>query len=81
MLVTDRETPLSAQAERVLTALQAVGDQWLSRSQIAKQLNKSRLNPYELAALDLLVEQGKVEVQKQEKTGYIDFQWVYRAKM
>ncbi len=64
---------------RMLDAV-ASFDQWVSRGELAKHLGKKRLNPHEVAALDLLVERGQLEAEKRSAPGPIGYQWVYRVR-
>lgn len=55
----------TSNTDAIVDALQTLGrDQWHSRKAIAAQLGKVRLNPYDKAALSLLVEAGRIEVRQ-----------------
>lgn len=70
---------LSDQARRFLDVINANAGQWLTRRQIAGLVGKKRLNPYEIAALDLLTEQKLIDRQEVKVAGAIGFQYNYRA--
>jgi hypothetical protein len=47
--------------EQLYTLLQALGSGWHTRADLAKKLYKNHLNPVEIAALEMLVAEGRVE--------------------
>ena len=58
--------PGVSNTDAIFDALLALGrDQWHSRKAVAAQLEKVRLNPYDKAALSLLVEYGRIEARPQ----------------
>jgi uncharacterized membrane protein len=75
----DNNVALSNQTEAILEVLKKIPD-WATRAEIARALGKRRLNPYELAALDLLVERGQIITQQEKMPGAIGFQWQYKVK-
>ncbi len=72
---------LSEQANKFLIILRQYSgnDHWLSRSDIADLIGKKRLNPYEVAAIDLLAENGLIERTREQMPGPIGYQWKYRV--
>ena len=64
--VTSRQPtrPGTSNTDALFGALSALGTGWHSRKAIAARLGKSELNPFDKAALQLLVEQGRIEVQQ-----------------
>jgi predicted transcriptional regulator len=75
---TGDKTLLEEQTRQLLTALSE--EKWTSRAELAKLLGKKRLNPYEVAALDMLTAQGQIEAEKRPAIGPIGYQWFYRRK-
>ena len=73
-------TPLSERAEVLFADIRAIGEGWHSRAAISKRIGRKRLNIYDVALLDFLVEMGKLEVMQQEAPGPIGYQWLYRVK-
>ncbi len=68
------------QAERLMEVLKSRRGVWLSRSDIAEQLNKKRLNPGETALLDMLAALGEIEVQRVNDATPMGYHWEYKAK-
>jgi hypothetical protein len=66
------------QSERILQMMREKGE-WLSRAEIAALTGKKRLNVWDMALLDMMVEQGLLMLEKREITGGIGFAWVYKA--
>lgn len=81
MLMTAMRPPteVTPHGEKLLQALRSARE-WMNRKAIAHAIGKRRLTPYDLALLELLVSQGKVEVEKRDYDSVIPYQWVYRAK-
>ena len=79
-MLTMARSPLGNQAEKVLNGLIACGPGWHSRNAIASQLQKKRLNPAEVLALDYLVESGRVESERHEVDGPMPLIWFFRPK-
>jgi protein involved in polysaccharide export with SLBB domain len=71
------DSPISAQAEKILSAIKAAGG-WVSRQQLAESLGKKKLNPYDIATLDLLVREGRIQEEKLERPGIISYTFRYR---
>lgn len=80
--ITMKGTPLlDDKTQRVLDALHALGAGWHSRMEIAKQIGKTRLNPVEIVALDMLATNGQIERSMQVKPNMPQInQVVYRLK-
>ena len=74
---------LSDQATKFLTLLKqySADSRWLSRSEIATLTGKKRLNPYEVAAINLLAENGLIECVREDMPGAIGYQWKYRIPL
>lgn len=80
MIMVKRRTSLTEQADKLSAALRALGPGWHGASAIAKQLGKSRLNPYDTAALDLLVLMDVAEVEIHEIDANITQRHEWRLK-
>ena len=74
------EKPLSERAEKLFAALEALGPGLHSRAAIAAQIDRKRLNIYDVALLEMLHEEGRIEVIQQPVPGPIGYQWFYRVK-
>ena len=55
-------------------------EKWWSRDAIAKAIGETRLQGYEVACLDYLIEQGKVEGQRRPINAPIRERWEYKVK-
>jgi hypothetical protein len=71
-------TRLARNAEAVYAALKAAGPGWHPRSTLARALNKARLSNGEVAALELLVMTGRVEMRRAEIDSPIPVRSEYR---
>lgn len=82
MLMTAMRPPteVTPQGAKLLAALKDAGGVWLTRKAIAEAVGKKRLTPYDVALLELLVNQGDAEAEKRPHEGPITYEWVYRAK-
>ena len=70
----DHVTPL---ADHLLKILRTSGE-WMTRTQIAQAIGRSRLTPYDISCLELLATQALVET-RQAKRGLFGTRWEYRA--
>lgn len=61
-----------------LVELDARGDRWVDRADMAKQLSKSTLNAGDMAYLDMLVAIGLMEHRQADSTTPTGWKWVYR---
>jgi hypothetical protein len=75
-----QETALSVQAAKLFAALKDCGPGWHSRAEIAERIAKRRLNGFEAAALDLLVQSGRIEAERRPIAAPIRERWEYRVK-
>lgn len=71
---------LPEQAQRILSIVKAAGGVWVDRREIAKALGKNRLNPGDLAYLDVLAANSIVETEQRKNNTPIGYEVVYRAK-
>ena len=74
------KTTLSERADKIYKAMQKRPDKWWSRAAIAKAIGETRLQGYEVAALDYLIEMGRVEGQRRPIDAPIRERWEYRIK-
>jgi hypothetical protein len=75
-----QQTALSKHAEKIYAALEALGPGWHSRADLAAALNKRRLSAYEQAALDTLVESGRVIAEQHTIDAPIPQRWEYMVR-
>lgn len=71
---------LAEQAQRLLEILRETRTPWMNRKEIARAIGKRRLTPYDIALLELLQEQGLVEIQSRTNGTPIGYEWVYHAR-
>ena len=77
---TPHNKPLSVQAEKLFEALKALGAGWHSRAELARQVGKTRLNPFDIALLEVLRESGLIEAEQHPASGPITYKWMYRIR-
>jgi hypothetical protein len=83
MLMTDdnlTEDRLTEHGEKLLAIIRSRGGEIVTRSDIAKALDKTRLNVWDVALLDKMAGQGMIEATKRKIKSPIGYEWVYRAK-
>jgi hypothetical protein len=73
-------TALGQHAERLYAALRALGPGWHARPEIASKIGKRRLQPWDVAALDLLIMQGRIECERHEVDAPIPVRNEYRVR-
>jgi hypothetical protein len=69
---------LSKQSEILLSVLSESPEDWLTRSDIARMLDKRKLSSYDIAMLEILQEKGLVEIQHRDNRTPIGYEFVYR---
>ena len=69
---------LPKHAYEILAILQQT-EEWMSRSDLALRLGKSRLTPHEIHLLERLTANGQVELSTRENLSPVKYEWVYRA--
>ena len=74
---TDQETQLTPHARKLLAALREYENLWLSRTEIAENIGKTRLTPYDIQLLESFADIGIGEARKVEIKGTIH--WQYRT--
>ena len=80
MIMVKRKASLAEQADKLAAALRSCGPSWHGATEIARKLGKSRLNPYDTAALDLLVMMDVAEVEIHEIDANISQRHEWRIK-
>jgi predicted transcriptional regulator len=69
---------ITPHAEQLLTVIRrATG--WITRREIADQLDKNRLNPWEQALLRKLHAEGLIEINRRLRSDAITLEYIYRA--
>ena len=78
--MVDKSTSrLDKQTDRLLNVLKDSQGEWLTRSSIARALEKRKLSPYDIAMLEVLHERGLVEIRHRDNRTPIGYEFVYRA--
>lgn len=73
-------TALETNANQLYTSLQATDGIWITRRQLAKLINRKRIQTVDTLALDFLQIQGLVEVRATPIKGGIGRLYEYRVK-
>lgn len=71
-------TPLTPQAQQILDALREAGT-WVNRTELARRVNKTALNKWDVILLAKLVDAGLIETMQIPRHGPIGYEWKYRA--
>lgn len=69
---------MTPQSDRIMDIL-LENKGWMTRSEIATVMNKNRLNVWDVALLDMLVEEKLIAKEQHKITGGIGFAWKYKA--
>lgn len=77
MLMTRKR--LTEQAERLLEIVQRANGQIVTRSDIAKAMDKTRLNVWDVKLLDDLIGEGYIVGEKKPIKSPIGYEWQYRV--
>jgi hypothetical protein len=70
---------LSRQSDVILNVLKEASSEWVTRSELARMLEKRKLSSYDIAMLEFLQEKGLVEIQHRDNRTPIGYEFVYRA--
>lgn len=71
---------LTEHQRKILDIIYSAEQGWMSRLELAKAMGKRRLNPYDMSCLDLLAEQGLIEVsQRPSRAPHVEFAHIYRV--
>jgi hypothetical protein len=71
------EETLTPHARHILQHLTEIGT-WANRGELAKRMQKNKLNKWDIVLLEKLVEGGLIETRKTPFHGPIGFEWQYR---
>lgn len=78
MLMTRKR--LTEHAETLLEIIRRSGGEIVTRSDIAKALDKTRLNVWEVKLLDDLIGEGYIEGEKKPVKSPHGYEWTYKSK-
>lgn len=71
---------LTEHQRKILDIIYAAPTGWMTRLELARAMGKRRLNPYDMSCLDLLAEQGLIEVsQRPSRAPHVEFAHIYRV--
>jgi hypothetical protein len=62
-----------------MNILRSADGEWVTRSDIARALEKRKLSPYDIAMLEILQEKGLIEIQHRDNRTPIGYECVYRT--
>ncbi len=68
---------ITAHGYKLLEGLERRRNQWLTRKEVALVIGKKRLTPYDIALLELLAEQGRIDIDQQEGYSRDGYRWIY----
>lgn len=77
MATSTADIQLTPHARKLLQALKADENIWLSRSEVAEAIGKNRLTPYDIQLLESFADLGIGEARKVEIRGTLH--WQYRT--
>jgi hypothetical protein len=69
---------LGRQSDLLLNVLKDTSNDWLTRSDIARLLEKRKLTSYDIAMLEVLQEKGLIEIGHRDNRTPIGYEFVYR---
>ena len=70
---------LSKQSDTLLNVLKDSPGEWLTRSEIARMLDKRKLSAYDIAMLEILQEKELIEIKHRDNRTPIGYEFVYRV--
>ena len=70
---------LNKQSDILLSALKEKPGEWVTRSEIARILDKRKLSSYDIAMLEILQEKGLIDIQHRDNRTPIGYEFVYRT--
>jgi hypothetical protein len=70
---------LTYQGEKVLGIVRSGKGEYMTRSDIAKAMGKTKLNEWDVRLLSILAGQRHIEITKRTIKSPIGYEWVYRA--
>lgn len=69
---------LGRQSDVLLQVLRDASGEWLTRSEIARMLDKRKLSSYDIAMLEVLQEKGLIDIGHRDNRTPIGYEFVYR---
>lgn len=72
-------TRLDKHVNTLMSILQRKPGEWVTRSDIAKALEKRRLSSYDIAMLEILHNKGMIEIELRDNRTPIGYEFVYRT--
>ena len=70
---------LSKHSDTLLGVLRDSPGEWLTRSEIARMLDKRKLSAYDVAMLEILQEKELIEIKHRDNRTPIGYEFVYRV--
>jgi hypothetical protein len=70
---------ITPQAEVIFEIVQGT-DTWITRREIARKLEKNRLNPWDIALLEKLADEDYIEINRRLRSDKVTLEYIYRAK-
>lgn len=77
MLMTSEK--LTDQGGKLLQIIRGGGGEFMTRSDIAKVMDKNKLNVWDVKLLHDLAGQGRIEAVKRPIKSPIGYEWIYRS--
>ena len=68
---------ITFQAEKILQVLEQSRNRWFTRNEIAHELGKNRLTPYDISLLELLVSQQLIQTKRDAGFSPYGYRWMY----
>jgi predicted transcriptional regulator len=72
-------TRLDKHVNTLMDILRRKPGEWVTRSDIAKALDKRRLSSYDIAMLEILHNKGMIEIELRDNRTPIGYEFVYRT--
>jgi DNA-binding HxlR family transcriptional regulator len=69
---------VTPQGQQILDVIREMGD-WIGRAEIARRVEKTKLNKWDVGMLKKLENDGLIEARKIPFHGAIGYEWEYRA--
>ena len=76
-MAAPKPSRITAHGYKLLEGLERRRNQWLTRKEVALVIGKKRLTPYDIAMLELLAEQGHIDMDQQEGYSRDGYRWIY----
>jgi hypothetical protein len=78
--VTMTRDKLTEHGEKLLAIVRSWRGEFMTRSDIAKAMDKNKVNEWDVKLLNDLAGQGYIEIMKRPIKSPIGYEWVYRTK-